>query len=407
MRDIGFRGGRYWILILAGLITILFWLFMFELPTKRPPLFTEVKLQDLPGPLFPEDPKGLQQALDRSMAFLATRPDKERLHFGRNAIPVHAMYQALSRLKRCIDQGMGTEELTRIVQKTFRIYRLNDHASGFHVEQESLLVTGYFEPEIKASSRRSERYSYPLYGVPADLVRINLKKFDDNLPDRTLWGRVDGHNLVPYHTRWEIDYRNALKGTPVLAWLQSPVDGLLLHIQGSGILEFPDGSKRFIHYAASNGRPYHSIGRWLLDKGILKPSDAHWPGIRNWAERHPRQFQEACRINPRYIFFKWEKRGPVGKTGQVLVPMTSIALDPAVYPLGGLYFLNIPTTSTSQNIKKGLKSFSGLVLAHDTGSAIKGPYRVDLYCGTGEKAAKIAGTLKRAGELFVFVPREF
>ncbi len=406
MLGTGFRNSRYWILILAASIAILFWFIKFELPSRKPTLFTEVRLQDLPGPLLPERPERLQQALDRSIAFLATRADNERMHFGKDTIPVPAMRQALLRLKRCIGHGMAPGELHEVIQKTFRIYRLNNHVEGFHVKRGSLLVTGYFEPEIKASPRRTNHYPYPVYGIPADLVRINLREFDDTLPDRVLWGRINGHNMVPYYTRWEIDYRNPLKNTPVLAWLKSPVDGLLLHIQGSGILEFPDGSKRFIHYAASNGRPYHSMGRWLIDKGILKPSDAHWPGIRRWAERHPEQFQEACRINPRYIFFRWEEHGPVGKTGQVLVPMTSVALDQGIYPLGGLYFLDIPAPADTSDVQEGLQSFSGLVLSQDTGGAIKGPYRLDLYCGTGEKAGKIASTLKRPGELFVFVPRE-
>ncbi|MEZ0328536.1 MAG: MltA domain-containing protein [Dissulfuribacterales bacterium] len=266
-------------------------------------------------------------------------------------------------------------------------------------EMGSVLITGYFQPELLASYNCTAEYNYPLYGIPSDLVQVSLQDFDRNLPAQTLFGRISGNRLLPYYTRGEIEGGALPSNTPVLAWLASPVEGLMLHIQGSGILIFSDGSKRFVHYAANNGHPYRSVGAWLVEQGILTMEQVSWQAIENWARLNPDRFLQASFVNPRYIFFRFEEDGPLGVTGNRLIPMHSVALDRAIYGLGGIFWLTVDDFKDNQ-------PFSTLVLHQDVGSAIKGPHRVDLYVGEGKKAGDTAGRLKNSGRLLLLLVKD-
>jgi membrane-bound lytic murein transglycosylase A len=348
----------------------------------------------------------LKKGVAASLQYLSALPRDHKLPFGNGHIPVTRVKASLDAFSHLLEMTEGNAtRLSEEVRRMFDLYLPEDSGNTSATtdkRQPATLVTGYFQPLIKASYNRTPQFTYPVYSRPPDLVQARLSRFSSTLPDRTVWGRVEQGSLRPYYSRYEIDYGGAPRLPTPVAWLPSPVDGLMLQIQGSGILLFPDNSQRFIHYAASNGKPYGSIGKWLIRQGYIKAEDADWPSIRKWCETHPEKFREAAKANPRYIFFKWEKQGPTGSMGAVLTPMRSVALDHSIIPKGALCFLEFsmpPATSDHD----GSNNFAGFVLNQDKGSAIKGAGRVDLYCGAGEKAGRLAGRLKNRGNLYILL----
>ncbi|NPA93959.1 MAG: hypothetical protein GXO58_00855, partial [Thermodesulfobacteria bacterium] len=309
--------------------------------------------------------------------------------------------------KKLRNKLLGGQKINEAVGSLFDIYEVKRGSSS----QGSLLMTGYYQPRLQAAYEKGEGYKVPVLGVPRDLVRVRLRDFDTSLPAIDLWGMVRGQRLLPYYDRKAITWR--LKKYPdiypVLCWLRSPVDLLELQIQGSGIMVMDSGQERFIHYAASNGRPYSSVGRILLKRGLLARKDLDWPSIKAWAEENPKKFHAVLNENQRYVFFKWEKVGPIGCYGKVLVPGVSAALDKAIFPPGILVAVNTALPALNAYpawLKtKDPENITLFLFNHDTGSAIKGPFRLDLYTGTGSEGGLLAGHLKNKARFFVFIPK--
>ncbi|OGW60939.1 MAG: hypothetical protein A2V83_00175 [Nitrospirae bacterium RBG_16_64_22] len=265
------------------------------------------------------------------------------------------------------------------------------------------LVTGYYEPVVEGSLAPSERFRYPLYAVPDDLVTVPLLPFGlTNASRDRLVGRLAGRTVVPYHTRREIDGGSALEGKGLeLAWLADPADRFFLHVQGSGVIRLPDGPPRRIGYAGSNGHPYRSIGRLLADEGKIPLADVTMQAIRDYLAQNPDERDRVLHHNESYVFFRWTEGGPFGSLGAALVAFASVAVDPRFYPPGSILLLEteIPAPGGAT------RPFRSLVVAMDTGGAIKGPGRVDLFCGTGNEAGEIAGRLKSRGKIYLLLPK--
>lgn len=269
-------------------------------------------------------------------------------------------------------------------QRAWMMARLQPYRVEAPQGGEEGLLTGYYEPVLGASRLARPGYAVPLYGPPAGLAR----------------GR-------PWYSRQEIDTlpaaQAALRGREI-AWLADPVDALVLQIQGSGRLRItePDGTQRLVRlaFAGSNEQPYKSVGRWLLDQGLVR--DASWPGIKAWVAANPQRVQEMLWSNPRYVFFREEpladdvSAGPRGAQGVALTPGRSIAVDPQSIPYGTPVWLASSGPSTT---------LRRLVLAQDTGSAIVGAVRADYFAGWDEGAAELAGRLKQPLRLWVLWPR--
>ncbi len=346
----------------------------------------------------------LIKAINESVNYLSNHPKKIFL-FNKQKFTSNKLKTSLINLKYLIKQkhSISIKDLT----KYFNIYTLSKKETIwdyiidliFHKNENKnkVLITGYFEPELIASYKKDKEFSYPIYERPSDLIQVYLPLFDKSLPHETIWGRVYKGQLIPYFTRKEIEERikNGNINAKPIAWLRSPIDLLVLQIQGSAILDI-NGTKRFIHYAASNGRPYISIGMILLNKGILPYSKLSWQDIEKWAKKNPKRFSEILEKNPRYIFFKWEDRGPLGSIGLPLIPMRTIAMDQSIYP---------PILITLIVFKKGLKNFNLITLNFDQGAAIKGFKRIDLYCGEGKKAETLAGSLRAYGKIYFLIPK--
>ncbi len=258
------------------------------------------------------------------------------------------------------------------------------------------LVTGYYEPLIKGSRTRSERFPWPVHGVPRDMLTIELGDVYPDLKGMRLRGRLVGNKVVPYWTRAELEKMQA----PTLLWAADPIDLFFLQVQGSGRVELPDGAQLRIGYADQNGHPYQSIGRWLVSRGELSIDKASMEGIKDWARNNPQRLPELLNANPSYVFFREMPAGNGGPTGALGVPLhagRSIAVDPRTVPLGAPVFLATTWPRSERPLRR-------LVLAQDTGGAIKGAVRADYFWGFGPEAGAEAGKMRQQGRMWVLLP---
>nr|WP_246264166.1 murein transglycosylase A [Aromatoleum toluvorans] len=264
------------------------------------------------------------------------------------------------------------------------------------------LITGYYEPIIKGNRTRSERFAWPVHGVPSDMLTIDFGDLYPDLRGQRLRGRLVGNKVVPYWTRAELDRMQDRSPAPTLLWAADPIDLFFLQVQGSGRVELPDGSQVRIGYADQNGHPYQSIGRWLVNQGELPLEKASMDGIKSWAKSNPGRLAELLHSNPSYVFFKEMPASNGGPTGALGVPLTagrSLAVDPRTIPLGAPVFLATTTPNSDRPLRR-------LMLAQDTGGAIKGAVRADFFWGPGPDAGAQAGRMRQQGRMWVILPNE-
>jgi len=260
------------------------------------------------------------------------------------------------------------------------------------------LFTGYFEPVVRAAERPDGPYSVPIRGLPRDHVTVRLRDFDPALSNRSLVGRVEGGRLRPYPDRAAIDGDPGSGADTVLYWADDALDVFILQVQGSGIVELPDGRRRRIGFAGHNGHDYVSIGRWLIAQNELET--ASWQDIRQWMADNPQRAANLLARNQRYIFFRnIDGDGAQGAAGVVLTPGHSLAVDPQFLPL------NVPLWLDTIHPGPGDTPLRRLVLAQDVGNAIRGPVRGDLFWGVGREALARAGHMKSRGAYYVLLPR--
>jgi membrane-bound lytic murein transglycosylase A len=281
----------------------------------------------------------------------------------------------------------------------FQPLRLLRRPGGRTPVQTTGLLTGYFEPQLRGSRTHLPGFDTPLYSPPDDLLTVDLSSVVPELKGRRLRGRLVGKTVVPYYPRGQLAIDPALQGHEIV-WLQNALDAFLLEIQGSGRIQFEDGSVIRLGYADQNGQPYRSIGRYLVEQGALSVEQAGIPGIRAWLAAHPQRLREVLDANPSVVFFQElplgePALGPRGAQGVALTAGRSIAVDPAYIPLGTPVYL---ATSGDPTLQR-------LVLAQDTGGAISGAPRADFFCGTGDAAATLAGTLRAQASLWLLWPR--
>jgi membrane-bound lytic murein transglycosylase A len=275
----------------------------------------------------------------------------------------------------------------------------------FHSELVGVLVadgkgfaTGYYEPEIAASLTRQPGYTVPIYRRPPDLIDVPLGEFATSLKGRTVRGRVAGNRLVPYAPRADMDAALAGKGLE-LAYAADPYEAFFLEIQGSGRLRLPDGQVLRIGYDGQNGRDYLAIGRLLVEQGKLERGKAGMAEILAWLRGHPEEAPAILNANPSKIFFRELKGdGPIGAMGVAVSPRVSVAADPAFIPLGAPLLVETILTRSGQ-------AFTSLMVAQDTGGAIKGANRIDLFLGPGAEAAADAGAQSAPATVMLLIPR--
>jgi membrane-bound lytic murein transglycosylase A len=273
---------------------------------------------------------------------------------------------------------------------------------------DAVLFTGYYQPVIEASLVPTSEYAYPIYGKPADLIvgeQISLAP----LPTaEKIVGRLNGEAFMPYYSRRDIDHHGALRDRGYeIAWVKNPVDLFFMHIQGSGVLQLADGRRLHVGYAAANGRPYRSIGRLLIDNGKIPQDEMSMQRLRRYFAEHPAEQSEIMAHNESYVFFRFLGGGPLGTLEVPVTPDRSIATDLRLFPKGALAFAVADTPiidGTGQ--LTGWRPFSRFVLNQDSGGAIRGAQRADLYFGTGAEAGAAAGYMNRQGKLYFVLLKE-
>jgi membrane-bound lytic murein transglycosylase A len=369
-------------------------------PQKEGPPLAAVTGSDLP--LFRDDldRESLVRAVRKSLEYYARLPERNTYRMAAERFTVRDMKESLEAFMKIVEASDSPAAIERRVRETFDVYR----ASG-NPPSGSMLFTGYYEPVLKGSAARSEQHRYPIYRKPEDSVVVQLGKFRDKYRNERLVGRVENGELVPYFSRQEIDGARVLENRGLeIAWFADPVDIFFLHIQGSGMICLPDGACFQVSYAQSNGRAYRSIGKLLIDSGKATRENLSMQGIKKYLREHPEEIEDILNYNESYVFFRRVEEGPVGSIGVALTGGRSIATDQTIFPRGALAFIKTrkPVIGPDGDIRTWVP-FSRFVLNQDTGGAITGPGRVDLYCGRGREAEITAGHLKEEGELYFLI----
>jgi len=353
------------------------------------------------APSFADDSPydSLKLTLRINLAYLnGLPPDRSVLIAGQD-IPLPRLVRSLRLFQEILGNNPSPAELDRLVRERFDIFQ----AAGTkgNGAQRNMLVTGYYQPVFEGSLTREAPFLHPLYALPDDLV-LN-RGSHVNAP---AYGRLEEGRLIPYWSREEIEKENRAAGHE-LVWLRDPFDAFLVHIQGSAIIRLQDGSRRGIHFAAKNGHPYQSIGGYLVRTGRLARHEVNMRTIRAYLAAHPKERDEIFHANPSFIFFAWtDTTNVTGSLGTELIAGRSVAADQRCFPAGVLGFLvsRRPTvTAEGEVIWAPLHRF---VMVQDSGSAIKGSGRVDLFWGSGAQAGEEAGLMKEQGALFFLLAKE-
>jgi len=264
------------------------------------------------------------------------------------------------------------------------------------------LLTGYYVPDLNGSRTASADYPYPLYQRPDDLLVIDLSDVYPDLGNYRLRGRVEEHRVVPYWNRGDIDGQTQPLAGQELLWVTDPVELFFLHIQGSGRILLDNGERVMVGYADQNGHPYKSIGKYLIDRGAMTRDQMSMQNIRSWVRNHPSEIGHVLNQNPSYVFFRELDRdvqSPPGALGVPLTPGRSLAIDRRYIPLGAPVFVETTWPNSDKTLQR-------LMMAQDTGGAIKGKIRGDFFWGMGEQAGEQAGRMKQAAKFWVFLPRD-
>ena len=359
------------------------------------------KVSFLTYPKFSDDMdvRSLEQAAMKSLFYLKKIPSERRFSFGKDTYDTTHMIKSMEHLLLFIQKKPSNKDLCEFIQSDYTIYKsVGSKKSG------DVLFTGYYEPSLHGSFKKSTQYKFPIFGLPKDLVTIDLSLF---LPDlkKTLKGRNKDKSVIPYYTRKQIDQDNPLEDSAdVIAWVNDKVDLFFLHIQGSGKIFLNNGQVLNVHYHSTNGHPYQSIGSVLINNGKIIKSEVSMQSIRSYLQSHPDEVDEILHSNSSFVFFKTEKEGPIGSLNVVLTPGRSIALDKNIFPLAALAFIETkkPLINHSGEIDAWINC-KRFVFNHDTGGAIKGPGRADIFCGNGANAEITAGHLQHPGKLYFLV----
>ena len=347
---------------------------------------TELAVDDLAG-------VGLEDGVAASLGYLAKLPPNKFYNLCDRKVSVAELTGTLKELRQLWRTTGGGAEFLRRAADSFVLLAVRGEGQA-----KRLLVTGYFEPLLEGSLERKEPFLYPLYPIPDDLVQRGAEV-----------GRLEDGRLAPYWTRGEIEDRELLAGHE-LVYLNDPVEAFILQVQGSGRVHLRDGSERRLQYAAKNGRPYRSIGKCLVERGALCLDEVSLPAISAYLKGHPEEIKEILQYNESFVFFRWgdaAQNGPHGSLGEPLTAGRSVALDRDCFPPGAPAFLSArkPEFNNRDEII-GWSKMQRLVFNQDSGSAISGPGRLDLFLGHGARARATAGVLKSQGRLYFLLKKK-
>jgi membrane-bound lytic murein transglycosylase A len=335
---------------------------------------------DLPSLLDDGDSDSLRTAVAHSLAWLDRQPAGHWLAFGPRRVTIVEYAAGLRRLLMMLAGDPPPEMLEQRVLAEFDVLSSVGRADG------AVLLTGYHEPVIEVSDQPSPNYPVPVLGLPA--------------------GFTGGWRYPRYLSRAEIEAGKLGAAARPLAWARDPVDVFFLEVEGSGTLRFPGGREVRIGPAATNGHPYRSIGRLLIDEGRLTEETLSMQAIRAWLAENPSERARVLRYNQSVVFFRRLEGPPLGSLGVPLTPARSIATDPRLFPAGALAFVRSERPLRLPDGRTGWSPVSRFVLNQDAGGAIRGPGRVDVFWGRGDDASLAASEMKQVGELYFLVPKQ-
>ena len=290
------------------------------------------------------------------------------------------------------------EHIQNYFKKYFNVY-LATNMDG----SETGMITGYYEPVLKGSKVKTSHYKVPLYTTPKDLITVDLGEVYPELKSKRLRGKLVGNKLVPYLSRADIDSQGAPLAGNEIVWVEDPVEAFFLEIQGSGIIHFDNGDIMQIGYADQNGYPFKAIGSALIQKKEITMAEASMEGIKSWAKKNISKLREFLNMNASYVFFRKlpnDLPGPIGALGVSIEAERSVAIDPKFIPLGAPIFLSTTQPNTSDPLER-------LMVAQDTGGAIRGGVRADFYWGSGDEAGRKAGSMKQQGKIWALLPKDY
>lgn len=313
-----------------------------------------------------------------------------------NSLRQRPQWQAVCQDAETLDR-LSEPEVRAFFERRFTPHQLRK-ADGDPVG----LATGYYVPDLRGSRQPSPAYPWPLYRRPDDLLVIDLREVYPELGNYRLRGRLDERRIRPYWDRAAIDGEGRPLAGQELCWVDDPVELFFLQIQGSGRILFEDGGRVMVNYAEQNGHPYRSVSKWLLDRGIMPREKMSMQNIKAWARENPEQVYELLNTNPSYVFFRelsGDADSPPGAMGVPLTSGRSLAIDPRYTPLGVPVFVVTTWPASEQPLYR-------LMMAQDTGGAIKGPVRADFFWGMGETAGAQAGRMKSSLKMWVLLPIE-
>ncbi|MFQ5912180.1 MAG: murein transglycosylase A [Nitrospinota bacterium] len=367
-------------------------------PKKNRLVLEKVSFADLPG-WTKNNHAGALPAFRKSCDRLKSQPDRRPFGEGNIAGRVADWWAVCAEAARLGESAPVNDARARaFFEKWFSPFRAtnNGDAKG--------LFTGYYEPLLRGSHTRGGAYTVPIFRRPEDLITVDLGLFRKGLKGSRIAGKVVDGELRPYADRAAIN-AGILDGLGLeIVWVDDPVAAFFLHIQGSGRVVLEDGAAMRLGYAAHNGHPYHAIGRELVRRGILTRENTSLQTIRDWMIQNPGEARALMEKNPSYIFFREiQGDGPIGSQGVVLTPLRSLAVDRRFIPLGIPVWVD--TTAPGEKPGEAGRVLQQLFIAQDTGGAIRGPVRGDIFWGTGSAAEAAAGQMKQEGEYFLLLPR--
>ena len=341
--------------------------------------------------------RSLLTAAENHLQFLKKFKKNKLIVLGEKQFSIDWAAKSIREFSEMIRQNPTPEELRRYIRENYEVFQAGGRKTR---KRREMLVTGYYEPVFAGSLTKTAPFLYPIYSPPKDLTTRKTGK-------KTVVGRMTANGFTKYWTRTQLETENRARGYE-LAYLSDPFDVFLLHVQGSGRIRLRDNSIRTVRFAASNGHPYNSIGKLLVDEKKLTLEEVSVPRIRKYLRQHPDQLHHILRHNPRYIFFNWgDSKPPRGSSGVFLTPGRSIAIDHNALPGELIAFLSSrrPVIDNQGNIT-GWIPLNRFVFPQDSGSAIKGTGRVDMFWGHGDYARTAANTMKEPGKLFFLIKKK-
>ncbi len=368
--------------------------------TKPEEALLPVSSSQLPTLRDDLDFRNLAASVRLSLDYYTKLPPQTPIVLGRDRITALDMVATLHEFLLIIENNsLTTVQKFDQIRDSFLFYRATGSNGGGR-----MLFTGYYEPTLSCRPTADETFRYPLYRKPDDMIEIDLSQFGEGFPYNKIFGRLDGGKVIPYYSREDIDQKKKLAGKGLeILWCSDNIDIYVLQIQGSGKADLGNGTILSVLYGGSNGRPYKSIGKYLIDSGAIMKEKMSMQAIREYLRSHLDQIAGVLDHNPSYVFFRLDTGPPLGSIGVALTPWRSIATDSNLFPKGALGIISSQKPVIENGRIKSWVPFTRFVLNQDTGGAIKGGGRVDLFCGQGPEAELTAGNLQHDGELYFLV----